>query len=79
MGVKKHYNGNRLSFVNEINALYNLRLSGCNVPAIMDIDFNNLTLTFSYILGTVVREVLAKSEVQPYDISQIQVHFYPHS
>ncbi len=60
VGVKKDYKGNKLSFVNEIRALYNLGLAGCNVPAIMDVDFDNLTLTLSYILGSVLREELAK-------------------
>jgi len=58
--VEKHYKGDKLSFVNEIEALHNLGLAGCNVPAIMDVDFDNLTLTLSYILGFVLREELAK-------------------
>ena len=61
VGVKKNYKGNKMSFVNEIKALHNLGLAGCNVPAIMNVDFNNLTLTYSYILGPVLREELAKS------------------
>lgn len=60
VGVKKDYKGNKVAFVNEIKALYNLGLAGCNVPAIMDIDFDSLTLTFSYIFGSVLREELAK-------------------
>lgn len=60
VGVKKDYKGNKLSFVHEIKALHSLGLAGCNVPAIMDVDFNNLTLTSSYILGPVLREELAK-------------------
>ena len=60
VGVKKDYKGNKLSFVNEIKALHSLGLAGCNVPAIMDVDFDNLTLTFSCILGSVLREELAK-------------------
>ena len=60
VGVKKNYHDNKLCFVREINALHNLGLAGCNVPAIMDVDFDHLTLTFSYILGPVLREELAK-------------------
>ena len=59
VGVKKDYRGNKLAFVKEINTLHNLRIIGCNVPSIMDVDFENLTLTISYILGPVLREKLA--------------------
>lgn len=61
VGVKKDYKGDKVSFVNEIKVLHCLGLTGCNVPAIMDVDFDNLTLTFSYILGRVLREELARS------------------
>lgn len=59
-GVRKDYRGNKLSFVNEIKALHRLGLAGSNVPAIIDIDFDGLTLTLSYVLGPVLREELAK-------------------
>jgi len=57
--IEKHYNGNKSSFVNEIEAHYYLGRAGCNIPVIMDVDFDNLTLTFSYISGPVLREELA--------------------
>jgi tRNA A-37 threonylcarbamoyl transferase component Bud32 len=57
--VEKHYKGNKSSFVNEIEAHYHLGRAGCNIPVIMDVDFDNLTLTFSYISGRVLREELA--------------------
>jgi tRNA A-37 threonylcarbamoyl transferase component Bud32 len=60
VGIEKHYNGNKSSFVNEIEAHYHLGRAGCNIPVIMDVDFDNLTLTFSYISGLVLREELAK-------------------
>lgn len=60
VGVKKDYLGNKLSFLSEIKALHSLGIAGCNVPAILEVDFDNLTLTFSYILGPVLREELAK-------------------
>lgn len=78
VGIKKHYNDDKLSFVNEIDALYNLGLAGRNVPAIMDIDFNNLTLTFSYILGSVLREELAKRGAVVYDRDVINNPEYIH-
>lgn len=60
VGVKKDYSGDKLSFVNEIKALHHLGIAGCNVPAIIDVDFDALTLTLSFILGPVLREELAK-------------------
>ena len=58
-GVKKHYKGCLLSFLNEIEALKTLGCAGCNVPAIIDVDFDNLTLTLSYVPGPVLKEELA--------------------
>jgi tRNA A-37 threonylcarbamoyl transferase component Bud32 len=58
--IEKHYKGKKSSFVNEIEAHYHLGRAGCNIPVIMDVDFDNLTLTFSYISGPVLHEELAK-------------------
>lgn len=58
--IEKHYKGNKSSFVNEIEAHYHLGRAGCNIPVIMDVDFDNLTLSFSYISGPVLREELAR-------------------
>jgi len=59
VGVKKYYRGDTARFLNELECLY--ALSGrCNVPAILDVDFADLTLTLSYIPGAVLREELAK-------------------
>ena len=60
VGVKKNYKNNKVSFINEIKALHILGKAGCNIPAIMGVDFNKLTLTISYILGSNLREELAK-------------------
>jgi serine/threonine protein kinase len=49
----------KILFLREIEALYFLTKAGCNVPAIMDVDFDTYTLTFSYIPGRVLREELA--------------------
>jgi len=51
----------RLLFLREIEALHFLTKAGCFVPALMDVDFNNFSLTFSYIPGNVLREELASS------------------
>jgi len=59
VGVKKDYKGRVISFIREIEALHALRKAGCNVPSILDVDFENCSLTISYIPGTVLREQLA--------------------
>lgn len=59
LAIKKKYGQNKFAFVNEIKALHKAVNAGCNVPTILDIDFENLTLTFSYIKGKVIREELA--------------------
>ncbi len=60
VGIKKNHKGNKLFFINELIALHLLGLAGCNVPALLNIDFENLSLTFSYIAGDVLREKLAE-------------------
>jgi serine/threonine protein kinase len=60
VGVKKHYNGSVISFIREIEALYALSMAGCNVPSILDVDFENCTLTISYIPGNALREHLSE-------------------
>ena len=59
LGVKKHFKRKR-RFIDELKALHRLYLTGCNVPAIRDVDFGNLTITTSYINGRVLREKLAE-------------------
>jgi hypothetical protein len=59
VGVRKNYSGHRVRFLNEIEALYSLNRAGCNVPAILDINFHNYELTTSFIPGPVLREQLA--------------------
>jgi len=60
VGVKKDYRGNRLRFILETKNLHRLGEEGCNVPAILGLDVDRLTLTISYIPGPVLREELAK-------------------
>ena len=59
VGVKKIFD-NKYRFINEIITLHKVGLAGCNIPAILDIDFTNLSVTVSYIEGSVLREELAK-------------------
>lgn len=60
VGVKKHYKDRKSHFVNELKVLHTLGQADCNVPAVMGVDFDDLSLTFSYILGSVLRGELAK-------------------
>lgn len=61
IGVRKDYLGNKWAFIRELVALHELGVAGCNVPAIMDVDFDALVLTMSYIPGPVLREKLAEN------------------
>jgi tRNA A-37 threonylcarbamoyl transferase component Bud32 len=49
----------KMLFLHEIEALHILTRAGCNVPVIMDVDFDMCSLTLSYIPGKVLREELA--------------------
>jgi len=60
IAVKKIFGTNKIAFLNELNALYNLNLSKCNIPAILDIDFKNLSITLSFIPGKNLEERLVK-------------------
>lgn len=60
VGVKKHFKENVASFVAELSAGHDLRRAGCRVPAILDVDFDGLTITFEYLPGPILREELAQ-------------------
>ena len=60
LGVRKNFGKDKFSFVTELEAAHHLAQAGCNVPAILDIDFESLSITFSYIVGDVLREALVK-------------------
>lgn len=59
VGVKKKYGNNLMSFLTELEILNTLSRQGCNVPSILDVDFENHSLTLSFIPGKVLREELA--------------------
>ncbi len=61
IGVRKDFRGNRIAFVNELEAALDLAAAGCHVPAILGVDFDRPSITFSYINGAVVREALAQA------------------
>jgi hypothetical protein len=60
LGVRKRFRGDAAAFVAELSAAHDLRAAGCRVPAILDVDFDELTITFAYVLGSVLREELAR-------------------
>ncbi|MBU9723084.1 MULTISPECIES: hypothetical protein [Bacillaceae] len=60
LAIRKHYCNNELSFLNELKVLHILSNSNLNVPSILDINFEELTITQSYIHGKVLREEMAK-------------------
>jgi Methyltransferase domain len=59
LGVRKDYRGDRIAFVNELEATLDLTAAGCQVPAVLALDFDRPSITFAYIHGQVVRETLA--------------------
>lgn len=64
VGVKKDYNGNKFAFVNELRALSLLNKAKCNIPAIMAIDFDDFTITFSYVKGIFLHDAIARLEAE---------------
>jgi SAM-dependent methyltransferase len=60
LGVKKHFKGDVVAFLSEFEAGRDLHAVGCRVPAILDVDFEELTITWEFIPGHVVREELAR-------------------
>jgi SAM-dependent methyltransferase len=60
LGVKKYFKGDVEAFIAELTAGQELRRAGCRVPAILDADFRELTITFEYVPGHVLREELAR-------------------
>lgn len=44
VGIKKDFKGNKHRFANELTALHQLALAGCNVPSILDFDIQKTVL-----------------------------------
>ena len=61
VGVRKTFRSRKFSFINELQILIKLKQYGCNVPSILDIDFDRCSFTMAYIPGWVLREKLARS------------------
>jgi hypothetical protein len=70
LAIRKNYRGKKVHFVREIMTLDRLARAGCNVPAILHIDFDKLTLFLSFIPGKVLREEVAKrgAKIQDRDV-----------
>ena len=64
IGVRKSYRGSKINFVRELKILHYLGAADCHVPAILDVDFEHLTLTTSYIAGRVLKDELAARGAQ---------------
>lgn len=60
IGVRKDFRGSKVDFLNELEAALDLADAGCNVARVLSVDFERLSITFSYINGTVIREALAR-------------------
>jgi serine/threonine protein kinase len=60
LAVKKRFRGDIVAFLAELEAGCDLHAAGCRIPAILDVDFEELTITFEYIPGGVLREELAR-------------------
>lgn len=58
--LKKQYNYKKKAFISELSTLHSLSLAGCDVPAIIDVDFKNLQISTSFIPGYTVQEMLAQ-------------------
>ena len=61
LGVKKHFRGDVVAFLAELEASHDLREADCGVPGILGVDFEELTITFEFVPGRVLREELARN------------------
>lgn len=60
VALQKKFKSDKMAFYNELNALIKLNRIGVNVPELLDFDINNLSITYSFIYGKVLREELVK-------------------
>jgi len=60
LGVRKEFR-NRGRFVQELEALLHLEASECPVPRLMNVDWDKISITITFIPGEVVRELLAQA------------------
>jgi len=60
LAMRKNYRGNYFSFINELKCIHYSGRIGCNVPSILDVDFNSPALTISFINGPTIRHEAIK-------------------
>jgi serine/threonine protein kinase len=58
LGVKKDYRGDSVSFFNELKIYSKLLGKNINIPVILEVNYDFLSITFSYIRGLTIRESL---------------------
>lgn len=63
LAVRKNYRGNFFPFVNELKCIHYLGGIGCNVPSILDVDFNSPALTISFINGITLKHEIVNQGV----------------
>lgn len=60
LAIKKSYRANAGHFLMELRVLSALNAAGCNIPELIAADFEQLTLTMSFVRGCVLREEMAR-------------------
>jgi serine/threonine protein kinase len=63
VGVLKNFRKCRSDFVNELEAALSLHAAHCNVPDILQVDFEALQIVYSYIPGTQMRDAILAAGV----------------
>jgi len=51
LALRKSFRGNKSAFINELSALRKLGQAGCSVPSLLEVEFDDLTVTMSFIIG----------------------------
>jgi len=59
IGIRKEFGTRRGRFVQELEALIALERFGCPVPRVMNVDWDEQSITMTFIRGQPVRELLA--------------------
>ncbi|VVB84928.1 Uncharacterised protein [uncultured archaeon] len=58
LGVRKEYRGDLISFINELKIYSKLLGNDINIPVLLDVNYDLLSITFAYIRGPTIRESL---------------------
>ncbi len=70
VGIRKEFLGDKRTFIKTVEILYHLTFTKCSMAAILDIDFDKLTITKSYITGYNLQEKIAQkgARIRDYDL-----------